>query len=274
MSEQPPEVLRSTFDKVPEQYDRARPSYPPAVFSDLVELAQLPVGARLVEIGCGTGQATIVLAQMGYDVTCVELGEQLAAYARSKLTPYPSVEVVNAEFESWRPERKDFDAVVAFSSFHWIPPAVRYTKSAALLNDHGKLAFVSVAHVLPEGGDQFFVDVQRDYEAVVPEDPQTKADAAGPPRPDVVRELSDRVVTAEIAASGCLQMVGIRHHLWDVTYDAEGYIAVLGTYSGHLALDPGARLRLMDRIRERIEARPDGKVRKSYMALLYVAERL
>ena len=45
------ERLRATFDEVPELYDRARPSYPPAVFHDLVALAELPAAARVLEIG-------------------------------------------------------------------------------------------------------------------------------------------------------------------------------------------------------------------------------
>lgn len=151
------------------------------------------------------------------------------------------------------PERADFDAVVAFSAFHWIPPEVSCAKSADLLGATGKLAFVSTAHALPADGDRFFVDVQRDCAEVVPDDPQTKSDASGPPPPEAVQEVSDRVVTQEVAASGRLRMVGIRHYLWDVIYDADGYIAVLGTYSGHLALEPGTRQRLLDRIRRRIE---------------------
>jgi hypothetical protein len=57
VSDTPQELLRTTFEQVPELYDRARPSYPPQIFDDLAALAQLPVGARLVEIGCGTSQA-------------------------------------------------------------------------------------------------------------------------------------------------------------------------------------------------------------------------
>ena len=118
-------------------------------------------------------------------------GEQLAAFARRKLSGYPAVEVINADFENWRPQRAQFDAVVAFSSFHWIAPEQRYVKTAELLAECGKLALVSTAaHVLPLDGDPFFVEVQEDYEAVVPEDPRTKADAAGPPLPEVVIELS------------------------------------------------------------------------------------
>jgi protein-L-isoaspartate O-methyltransferase len=263
------QLLRTTFEQVPELYDRARPNYPPQVFADLVVLAQPPTAARIVEIGCGTGQATLPLAQRGYRITCVELGEQLASVARNKLTSFPNVEVINANFEIWQPERAEFDAIVAFSAFHWIAPDVRYTKAAALLREHGTLAIVSTQHVLPSHGDPFFVDVQRDYEAVVPDDKSTKAGAGGPPAPDTVEDLSD-----EISAGGGFHNVGTRRYPWDVIYTADEYIAVLNTYSGHRALDDDTRERLLSRIHQRIEARPDRCVRKTYLAMLNVAERL
>ena len=61
---------------------------------------------------------------------------------------------------------------------------MRYTKTAELLREHGKLAVVSTHHVLLPDGDPFFVGVQEDYEAVVPDDPEARADAGGPPHPD------------------------------------------------------------------------------------------
>ena len=79
MSGNSQQLLRTTFEQVPELYDRARPSYPLEVFDDLAALARLAQAARIVEIGCGTGQATLPLAERGYQITCVELGEQLAA---------------------------------------------------------------------------------------------------------------------------------------------------------------------------------------------------
>jgi trans-aconitate methyltransferase len=128
VSATPNDLLRTTFDQVPELYDRARPNYLPQLFDDLVSLAQLPQKARLVEIGCGTGQATLPLAQRGYAITCVELGKQLAAVAQRKLANFTSVEVINANFESWQPERAEFDAIVAFTAFHWIAPDLRYER--------------------------------------------------------------------------------------------------------------------------------------------------
>jgi len=268
------EFLRSTFEQVPELYDRARPGYPAEVFDGLVALAGLRAGARLVEIGCGTGQATLPLAERGYAVTCLELGERLASVARRKLARFAGVEVINADFETWQPDRSGFDAVVAFSAFHWIAPELRYGKAAELLRARGKLAVVSTAHVLPRGGDPFFVEVQEDYEAVVPDDPNTEAGVGGPPRPEEVAELSENTLRDELEASGRFRSVGARRYLWDVTYTADGYVAVLDTYSGHRALDDGTRGRLFERIHRRIEARPGRTVRKTYLALLYVAERL
>src|SRR5918912_2954256 len=93
--------LRATFEEVPELYDRARPLYPAELFDDLVSYAGLEPGSRVLEIGCGTGQATLPLAERGFEVVCVELGAGLAAVARRKLAGFPRLEVVNAVFEEW-----------------------------------------------------------------------------------------------------------------------------------------------------------------------------
>jgi len=259
--------LRTTFEEVPELYDRARPDYPSQVFDDLTALARLPEAARIVEIGCGTGQATIALAERGYQITCVELGEQLAAIARRKLTAFPAVEVLNANFETWWPPHAEFTAVVAFTAFHWINPDLRYEKSASLLHEGGALAIVATHHVLPPDGDQFFAEVQEDYETVVPDDEKTRAGA--PPQPDGVGDLRN-----DIDTSGFFRNIAVRRYLWDVIYTADEYIAVLNTYSGHRALDDATRVRLYDRIRRRIKARPEGTARKTYLATLNVAQRL
>jgi hypothetical protein len=38
--------------------------------------------------------------------------------------------VINANFETWQPERAEFDAIVAFTAFHWIDPEARRWSSA------------------------------------------------------------------------------------------------------------------------------------------------
>lgn len=261
------ERLRRTFEEVPDAYERARPRYPPEVFDDLIALTAVQHGARLLEIGPGTGQATLPLAERGYEIVGVELGEALAARARRKLANFSNAKIVTADFESWDPAEQRFDAVLAFRAFHWIDPELRYRKSAGLLKPDGALAVVATKHVLPEGGDAFWTEVQQDYEAVVPDEEATKAGAPGPP--ESVVDLG-----ADIDQSGLLRTVAVRRYVWDVTYTADEYIAVLGTYSGHRNREPAKRQRLDDLIRARIESRPDRSVTKTYLATLNVARKL
>lgn len=175
---------------------------------------------------------------------------------------------MTAPFETWQPaEDAGFDAVVAFTALHWVDPELRYRKPAALLGERGALAVVSTQHVLPDDGDPFFADVQEDYEAILPDDPKTKAGA--PPLPDAVPGLA-----GEIEASGVFRHVAERRYLWDASYTADDYLALLDTYSRHRALDDETRGRLYARIRSRIEARTGGRVRKTYLATLDVSRLL
>jgi hypothetical protein len=125
--------LRATFDQAAELYDRARPRYPSALFEDLAGLAGIGPGSRVLEIGPGTGQATVPLAERGCRVVAVELGADLAAVARRNLARFPAVEVVTAAFEGWPLPSEPFDLVLAATAFHWVDPAVRVVKAADAL---------------------------------------------------------------------------------------------------------------------------------------------
>jgi SAM-dependent methyltransferase len=261
--------LRATFEEVPELYERARPEYPAELFADLVGFARLAAGARVLEIGCGTGQATVPLAERGLEIVCVELGERLAAAARRTLARFASVEVVHAAFEEWEPPpppppREPFDAVVGFTAFHWVDPQVRYEKPARLLRRGGTLAVIETKHVLPEGGDPFWVEVQDDYDAVAPS-PENRP----PPRPEEVADLR-----SEFGESGAFGDVVVRRYVAEIGYSAEEYLAVLDTYSGHRTMEPEARECLYGRIRRRIEARPEPRVTKTYLFTLNLARKL
>jgi SAM-dependent methyltransferase len=252
--------LRETFEQVPELYDRARPSYPTELFDDLIPLAGLRAGDRVLELGPGTGKATVALAELGLRVVGLELGGGLASVARRNLAGFPEVEIVLARFEDWETDAR-FDAVTAFTAFHWIDPEARYEKSARLLREGGALAVVDTTHVLPEGGDSFWVEVQEDYDAVVPS-PENRP----PPRPEEVGDLKE-----EIEASGFFRDVAVRRYLWDAPYTADEYIAVLKTYSGHLSMSEEEQSELYRRIHARIG---DRVVTKTYLFTMNVAARL
>jgi SAM-dependent methyltransferase len=254
--------LRETFDDVAELYDRARPGYPPELFDDLERLAGLRPGSRVLELGCGTGQATVPLAERGYEVVAVELGAALAAIARRNLARFPSVRVELTAFEDWPLPREPFDAVVSATAFHWLDPSTRVTRTAAALRPGGALAVVSTHHVA--GDDGFFAESQRCY---LRWDPST-VPGHRQPRVEEVPEGGE-----ELARSGRFDRATVRRYERDLEYATEEYLDVLRTYSGHLALAPDALAGLLDCLRELIETRFGGRVTKRYLTELCVARR-
>ena len=256
------EERRRTFDEVADLYDRARRPYPEEVIDDLVGLAGLGPGSMVVEIGCGTGQATVALAERGLRITCIELGGRLAAIARRNLAAYPDVEVVQADFEEWKPPRRDYDAVVSFNAFHWIDPARRYELVARLLRPGGSFAFVEPSHVIPPESDPIFREMQEDYRAV---------GLAGDDPPGPPEDVPDW--QEEIEASGPFTDVLVRRHLFTRTYTADEFIALMQTASDHRLLADEVREELFRLKRRRIEDRPGCSVEMTHLALLHVARK-
>jgi SAM-dependent methyltransferase len=243
--------LRDTFDATADRYDAARPDYPDALYDDLVALAGIRPGDHLLEVGCATGKATRPLLARGYDVTGVELGPRLAAAARG-------FRVVNAAFEDWRPDRA-YDLVYAATAWHWVDRAVRYQRAHAALRPGGHLAFWSAQHAFPPGFDPFFTEIQPVYDAIGEPHPGPLP----PPPPDQVPDE-----TAEIEGSGLFDVVGLRRHVWHVDYTAGEYLALLDTFSGHLAMSDEQRGTLYAAIRERLG---DRLLRRHWLAILHVA---
>ncbi|HET6298588.1 MAG TPA: class I SAM-dependent methyltransferase [Kribbella sp.] len=251
--------MRKTFGEDAELYDRVRPTYPRGLYDDLAALLGNPVRPRVLEIGCGTGQATGPMIERGWSVKAVELSPDLARIARDKL---PELEVKTAAFESWPLPAEKFDLVLSATAFHWIDPEVRVVKSADALRPGGLLAVVSTHHV--EGGSsQFFADVDQCYQRFTP-DPAV----GGPPRADDVPEDS-----AEFDASGRFGPAEVRRYEWEQTYTTSEYLELLSSYSGHRALTQDARDRLYGCISALIEA-AGGAVTKRYLTQLIAANCL
>ncbi|MFF3306475.1 class I SAM-dependent methyltransferase [Streptomyces sp. NPDC002952] len=252
--------LRDTFDGAAERYDRARPSYPPALTAELVERAALGPDSRVLELGPGTGQLTAALAESGCEITAVERGPSLAAVARRNLSGFPRVHVEVGSFEDWPLPDEPFDLVVSATAFHWIDPAVRVAKSARALRPGGCLALVTTHHVAG-GSDAFFARAQGCYE---------RWDPATPPGLRLVDEAETATDTRELEQLG---PVTSSRHAREIGYSAAEYLDVLMTYSGHLALEATARDGLLACLRELIDTRHAGRITKRYLHELITVER-
>jgi len=83
--------MGSLFDSAADQYDAARPSYPPSVFDEL-ERRTGPLRGRLVlDFGAGTGIASRQLVARGATVVSLDIGEQMLRRARVRGPQVPCV---------------------------------------------------------------------------------------------------------------------------------------------------------------------------------------
>jgi hypothetical protein len=93
--------------------------------------------AHLTEKRCKL--ATPAFVTLGCAMVCVEPNPDFYRLAQQTCAVYPNVELQNCSFEEWHLEPQRFDAVLAASSFHWIPPEVGYPKAVAALRSEGHL---------------------------------------------------------------------------------------------------------------------------------------
>jgi SAM-dependent methyltransferase len=254
--------LRGVFDADAEAYDRTRPVFPDALFDDLVTAARLGRGDRVVEIACGTGQATVPLAERGLAVTAVELGAALADLARVRTARFPGVSVVTSSFEDWEDtDATPVRAVAVFNALHWIDPGVRYAKPAALLAPGGTMVVGACRWARPADAEPFWSEVQEDYRAV--------GFAGSPPPPP--QEIGTWHFPGE--AREYFDEVASFRYPFQRSYTAADYLAQLGTQSGTRALGPGLAGEFLTRVRNRLDALGSPQLTATFVGQLAIAVR-
>ena len=110
--------LRLTFNEVPEEYDRLRPKYPDTLSVDVIQYSALDKTKKALEIGIGTGQATLPFLKTGCELTAIELGDKLAEFSKKKFKEYERFKVMNQDFETALLEENNYDIIYSASAFH------------------------------------------------------------------------------------------------------------------------------------------------------------
>jgi protein-L-isoaspartate(D-aspartate) O-methyltransferase len=96
----------------------------PYIVALMTELAGVGKGARVLEVGTGSGYQAAVLAELGCEVYSIEIVEELARSAEATLRRlgYGQVKVRHGDgYRGW-PEHAPFDAIVVTASPPRIPP--------------------------------------------------------------------------------------------------------------------------------------------------------
>ncbi|MEV7614362.1 class I SAM-dependent methyltransferase [Streptomyces sp. NPDC089799] len=132
------ETRARSFSSAAGRYGTYRPGYPAALFDAVEEIAGRPLrGARVADVGAGTGLATERLRDRGAEVTGVEPGEGMAAEFRRRL---PDVPVVRGDGNRLPFATGSLDFLTYAQSFHWTDPARSVPEAARVLRPGGALA--------------------------------------------------------------------------------------------------------------------------------------
>ncbi|MFE7650260.1 class I SAM-dependent methyltransferase [Streptomyces phaeoluteigriseus] len=127
-----------SFDSAAAQYAANRPSYPAALFEAIEDMAGRPLaGARVADIGAGTGIGTALLHARGARVVAVEPGEGMAEQFRRDL---PEVPIVRGDGNHLPLATASLDFLTYAQSWHWTDPDRAIPEALRVLRPGGALA--------------------------------------------------------------------------------------------------------------------------------------
>jgi len=258
--------LNETFDQAAATYQHIRPTYPAALFAKLIADTQLKPSAALLEIGPGTGQATLPLAKAGYDITAIELGAHLAAKARETLRKFPNVKIVNAAFEDVDLPEEAFDLVYSATAFHWIKPEAKFAKPHTLLKDGGYLAIIHTEHVSDESGNTFFAASQPIYKKYEAKDRPNHIYDFAPPKLEALQPPEKVDQTRFTLESFTVFPMTVR-------YSSQEFADLLSTFSPNLAMPEKKRRAFLHEIKTLIDEKFGGYHEKHYGMTLTILRK-
>jgi len=236
--------LKFSFADIAEEYDAVRPGYPAELYKTLVAHCRLDHRTKALEIGCGTGQATIHLAKHVGDLLCIDLGDDQIRIARNVMAHHRNVTFKVLAFEDLDFSKEQFDLVFCAQAFHWLDRGKRFEQASRLLKRDGHLALVwnidsRISAPLQESIDAL-------YKRIVPSEPDYTERQA-------LFTSDVELTTAQMMDCGYFADVSARAYDNPVTYNASTYVRLISTYAYLRALDGVARTRLFGAIAEAID---------------------
>ena len=225
--------LRRIFDTIPEQFDRCRPRYCPALFSDLIAYAGIGPGKQVLELGPGTGQATEPILDTGCEYHAIELGGNLVQVMNRKYGGRANFHIVNDDFITHDYGSQRFDLVYSAATIQWIPQDIAFSKTFSLLRPGGALAMMLTKSDYRTPNEALYRKIQAVYARYFhPETPYAHGAFAYTSAPDYGFSDFEK-----------------REYRGERVFTADEYAAFCGTHCDHITIPEPDRSRFFDGLR-------------------------
>lgn len=223
------------FGRDAESYEQSRPGYPPQAIAHLLGLVR---AQNALEIGAGTGKATVDIANPELLLTCLEPSPQMAEILKRK--DLPGVRAVVSTFEDWHGVPATFDLIYAAQAWHWVDHSTAYSRALQLLAPGGALALMW--------------NVPRDRYEMLREVYTAHA-------PELLAEQDARIKRrdsskwAEELKDAGFAAVDTFTHAWATSMKTAEVRSLYSTYSDHMLLPDAQRERLLDGLADAVDRR-------------------
>ncbi len=236
-------MFDASFDIFADNYNYVRPGYPEKMYKDIEEICNVSDKFNLLEIGAGSGIATVELAKLSCKVVGIEPGSNLAEIAKKQTAQFDNVDIQEKTFEEFKANDKSFDIVLALTSFHWISEFMKYQKVHNILKDDG--SFCLVWNSFFQSDSPATQKINQLYQELLP-DVYPKTDD------DVNISVLNKLVTREkeINESDLFYIHFLRKYISIWNYDADTYPKLLNTFPKIIKVEEKRRQEFLSRVEE------------------------
>lgn len=249
------------FDNNVLEYDRLRPKYVEEMYEKIIQYSNLNKDSKILEIGCGAGQATERFLKTGAELFAIEPGKKMVSFVSEKFSNYDNFKIMNSLFEKVDIQSEHYDLVFSATAFHWVDEEVGYKKIYDALKHNGTIALFWNKPFLNKKDDPLHREIQEIYKKYRPsENEPVEFDY------EVYEKRKSKIENNGFRSIEFNIYEGFRE------YNSQDYIKLLNTYSDHMATRVDVKNALENDIRTAIK-KYNNVVRIHDIIDLYIAKK-
>lgn len=254
--------FEDSFDKSVNDYEESRPLYVKELYDDIFKYKEINADSDVLEIGIGTGKATLPILKTNCHVAAIEPGGNLTEVCKEKYKGYNNFSIYNTTLQEYECPAESFDLIYSATAFHWIPEEYGYKRVYELLKKGGVFSRFAYHAGSDKKRPQLTHEIQELYKKYMHQTGERREYSE-----DEARSL------AELAAK--YGFVDTKYKMYSFTKDftADEYMKLLHTYSDHMRLEEPDRNGLLNGIYDVIN-RHGGVITVYYTIDLQLARKL